>query len=287
MIGRRITATTRLAAVIGSPVRHSLSPLIHNAAFAAAGLDWAYLAFEVADGDAVGALTGARSLGIDGLSVTMPHKTAVARAVDERSVDAEVLDAVNCVVRRGDRLRGENTDGGGFLDALRLDEGIDPSGRTCVVLGAGGAARAVVHALGGAGAASVVVVNRTADRAERAAALAGTVGSVGGADAIDGADLVVHATPLGMAHRPGASVDAVELPVDPARLGIGQIVVDLVYQPALTPLLIAARERGAVTVGGLGMLIHQAAHAFRLWTGEDPPLEAMSAAAVAALAERR
>ncbi len=124
-----LSGATRLAAVIGDPIRHSRSPAIFNAAFAAAGLDWAYLAFEVPAGGAGGALDGMRALGIEGLSVTMPHKSDVAELVDERSPQAERLGAVNCVVRRGGRLIGHNTDGAGFVASLRADAGFDPAGR--------------------------------------------------------------------------------------------------------------------------------------------------------------
>jgi shikimate dehydrogenase len=259
-------------------VKHSLSPVLHNAAFRALGLDWAYLAFEVSRGEAGAAIVGARALGIDGLSVTMPHKEAVARAVDRLSATAERLGAVNTVVREGGALVGENTDGQGFLDSLRVDHGFDPANRRCVVLGSGGAARAVVLALVDAGAADVVVVGRSAERVGAAAALAGRRARPGNAAEVGEADLVVNATPVGMAGHPEGP------PVDATLLGPGQVVVDLVYHPAITPLLTAARERGAVAVGGLGMLVHQAAHAFRLWTGQEPPLEVMSAAAVQALA---
>ncbi len=295
---------TRLAGIIGDPVRHSLSPAMHNAAFAALGLDWAYLAFEVPEGHAHAAVAGARALGFVGLSVTMPHKAAVVHAVDRLSPVAEALDAVNTVVRRaGDVLEGDNTDGIGFLDSVRQDEGFEPAGRRCLVMGAGGAARAVVKALADAGAGEVVVVNRTPGRAAAAAALAGAVGRVGVmADAAD-ADLVVNATPMGMtvAGRPGADVLAIDgsgpdtrssdhvraaaSAVDATYLSPGQLVVDLVYHPLVTPLLDAARSRGATGVSGLGMLIHQAAHAVRLWTGEDPPLGVMSAAALAQLSK--
>src|SRR5205823_3687271 len=176
-------------------------------------------------------------------------------------------------------LVGDNTDGAGFVDALRTDEGFDPAGRRCLVLGAGGAARAVVLALAEAGTAEIVVVNRTPARGEAAAALAPAVARTGEAAAAGGADLVVNATPVGM------DGDA-SLPLDPADLGPGQLVVDLVYHPAHTPLVEAARSRGAAAANGLGMLIHQAAHAFRAWTGEDPPLEVMSAAALSELGRR-
>ncbi|MDP9072258.1 MAG: shikimate dehydrogenase [Actinomycetota bacterium] len=269
-----------MAAVIGDPVRHSLSPVLHNAAFRALGLDWTYLAFHVLSGEAAGAVLGMRALQLEGLSVTMPHKEAVAGLVDRLTPTVERLGAVNTVARVGRSLLGDNTDGQGFLDALRQDHGYDPQGRRCLVVGAGGAARAVVLALAGAGAAEVVVSGRSPDRVATAAALAGPVGRPGGAEEVGQADLVVNATPLGMAGHPAGPV------VDAARLGPGQVVVDLVYHPAITPLVEAARQRGATAVNGLSMLIHQAASAFRLWTGEDPPLEAMSAAAVGALVHR-
>jgi shikimate dehydrogenase len=229
-------------------------------------------------------------LGVEGLSVTMPHKEPVAKAVDRLTPTAELLGAANTVVRRGRDLVGDSTDGEGFIDALRQDEGFEVSGRQCLVLGAGGAARAVVLALGRAGAASVVVVGRTPWRVEAAAALAGAVGRAGRPEDVSGAEVLVNATPVGMGGprplRPGGSPLVLPLDVEPTRLGPGQLVVDLIYAPAVTPLMDAARSRGAVAVNGLGMLIHQAAHQFRLWTGEDAPLEAMSAAAMAAVAHR-
>lgn len=273
--------------MIGDPVRHSLSPAIHNAAFAALGLDWVFVALEVAAGEIAPALRGVRALGIDGLSVTMPHKHAVIHLVDRLTPAAEALGAVNCVAREGTMLVGDNTDGAGFVDALRADEGFDPSGCRAVVIGAGGAARAVTHALAGAGAAEVVVVNRTRDRAEAAAALAGTAGRVGEAADVGLADLVVNATPVGMPRigPDGAGVE--EMPVAADDLRRGQMIVDLVYAPPVTPLLRAAREQGATAVNGVGMLVHQAGHAFRRWTAQEPPLAAMSAAAIAAVARRR
>lgn len=272
MADRAITGTTRLAAVIGSPVRHSSSPAIHNAAFAAAGLDWRFVAFEVAPGDCGRALDGMRALGIGGLSVTMPHKDDVAALVDELSPDAEALAAVNCVVPVADgRLRGENTDGPGFVAALR-EAGIEPAGARCCVLGAGGAARSVVLALSRAGASDVAVVNRTPAKGETAAALAASVGRVGSAEAdIPDADIVVNGTPVGMGTSGG-------LPLDPARLRPGQVVADLIVHPRRTPLLDAAEAAGCRIVDGFGMLVHQAVVAFELWTGVEAPLGAMRAA---------
>lgn len=264
--------------MIGHPVSHSLSPVLHNAAFEALGLDWAFLAFDVPAGAAGGALDAMRALAIEGLSVTTPHKDDVARLVDRRSDTAERLGAVNAVVRRRGLLVGESTDGRGFVDSVRLDQGFDPAGHRCVVRGSGGAARAIVLALAGAGAGEVIVVpGRSMAKAEVAAALAGPAGRVGEAEEAAAADLVVNATTLGMAAGPEG------MPLDPSLLGPGQLVVDIVYPS--TPFVIAARQHGATAVNGLGMLLHQAAGAFRLWTGQDPPLEAMSAAALAAVGD--
>ncbi len=275
---RSITGTTRVAGVIGDPVRHSLSPAIHNAAFAEADLDWVYVAFEVADGDAARAVNGARVLGVDGLSVTMPHKATVIEALDRLTPTAERLGAVNAIVREGVELVGHSTDGAGLVDALAFDEGWAVAGHRAAVIGAGGAARAVVLALADAGAAEIVVINRTPEHAERAAELAGDVGRVGTpADARE-ADLIVNATPVGMlGHDESLAIDA-------SVFRVNQLVVDLVYAPPMTPMVQAARAAGAHAIGGLGMLVHQAAHAFTLWTGQEAPLPAMSAAAMAALA---
>jgi shikimate dehydrogenase len=273
-----ISGETRLAGVIGAPIRHSLSPAIFNAAFAACGLDWIYLAFEVEPGDAGRALDAMRALDIGGLSVTMPHKDAVAQLVDQCTPEAAALRAVNCVVATADGLLGENTDGPGFLDALRAEADVDVNGRRAVVIGAGGAARAIVLAMARAGATEVAVVNRTAARAEAAAALAGPAGHVADIEAIRGADLVVNATSVGMGDG--------MLPFDPSLLASGQVVADVVYHPSPSPLVAAARERGITAIDGLGMLVHQAGHAFRLWTALDAPIAAMREAALAGLAAR-
>ncbi len=267
-----MTGSTRLDAVIGSPVRHSLSPVIFNAAYDALGLDRVFVALDVAEGDASQAIDAMRTLGIDHLSVTMPHKTEVAHAVDELTDEARLLDAVNCVVHAGGKLIGHNTDGPGLLAALDHETGFAPQGKSCAVVGAGGAARAVVVSLARAGASEVVVINRSRDRAESAAALAGRTGRVGDPSDLGGVDLVVDATPAGMTGQP-------EVPFDPSVLTHHQVVADLVYHPAETPLIAAARARGITAVNGLGMLVHQAAIQFELVTGLDAPTETMWAAA--------
>lgn len=270
-VPERPTGSTRVAGVIGDPIRHSRSPAIHNAGFATAGLDWVFCAFEVPRGEGAAALAAVRALGLGGLSVTMPHKQDAARACDELTPAAAVLDAVNTVVpRRGGGLLGASTDGEGFLRSVR-DHGVDPGDGPALVLGAGGAARAIVLALAGAGA-DVTVAARRPEAADAAAEVAPGVRGVplAGCDPA-GFALVVNATPLGMQGEAPA--------VDPERLNPGQFVVDTVYHPMETPLLAAARARGVPCTNGLGMLVHQAALAFELWTGVDAPLEAMRAAA--------
>jgi shikimate dehydrogenase len=279
----RLSAATTVVGVIGDPVAHSLSPLLHNAAFEEMGLDWVSVGFRVASGSAGDALAGARALSLRGLSVTMPHKHAVSTLLDTLTPIARRLEAVNCVSIDESGPRGDNTDGPGLVAALRRGHDFDPAGRRCLVLGAGGAARSVVAALADAGAAEVVVVNRTPERAATAALLAGSVGRVGEPHDASACRLVVNATPVGMgtdsggAGGTGSSVEAAGTPwpLDPGLLGEGQVVVDLVYHPRVTPWLDAARTRGASVSNGIGMLVHQAALQLAIWTGEEPPVDAM------------
>lgn len=261
------TGETKLAGVMGWPVRHSQSPVLHNAAFAALGLDWVYLAFPVPPGRAQDALVSLDVLGVEGLSVTMPHKAAVSAAVDRRTGPAAALGAVNCVFRDGRSLVGDNTDGIGFVDSL-AEAGVKPEGMNALVVGAGGAARAVIRALADAGADRVAVHNRRVERAASAAALAGERGWIAGDADWSRADLVVQATPVGMGDDDTPAFDV-------GGLADHAVVADLIYHPADTPVLIAARDRGLKTVGGLGMLIHQAGHAFTRWTGTAAPLREM------------
>jgi shikimate dehydrogenase len=276
----RIGGRTHLAGVIGWPVDGSLSPVIHNAAFEALGLDWAYVPLAVPPGRVGEAVTGLRALGFAGANVTMPHKTEVAHAVDRLTDDARLLDAANTVTVGADLIEGANTDAPGFERFLRLDAGFDPGGRRAVVFGAGGAARACVLALGRAGLRELVVAIREPERGTALTRLTDgrpmqvRVVPIAGASS-ELADLVVNATPLGAAGE--------TLPHPP--LGPGVMVVDLLYRPAVTPLLAAARAAGAGAFGGLGLLLHQAALSFELWTGQEPPMPVMSAAALAELTD--
>ncbi len=277
----RIGGATRTLGIIGWPVRHSLSPTIHNAAFAALDLDWVFVPLPVAPGGAADALLGLRALGFAGANVTMPHKTDVADGVDTLSDDARRLRAVNTLVVRDDGIDGHNTDAPGFERFLRRDAGFDPAGRTALIYGAGGAARACALALARAGAARITVVARDPSSTPGLRSIRDGLPvqfvAVGFEDAPSHpSDLVVNATPLG--------ADGEELPL-PTVIE-ETLVVDLLYHPAVTPMQSSARARGATAFGGLGMLLHQAALSFELWTGQPAPLDVMSAAAVAALAER-
>ncbi|MBM3660610.1 MAG: shikimate dehydrogenase [Actinobacteria bacterium] len=264
--------STRVVGVIGDPVSHSRSPAIHNAAFAALGLDFVYVALPVAAGRGRDAVAAVRTLGLAGLNVTMPHKADVAATCDELSPAAAALGSVNTVVNHDGHVVGDSTDGPGLVAALR-ELGVDPAGRRVLVLGAGGAARAIVDALGRVGG-GVTVAARRVEAGERAAALAPGAATVGFDDldrAVVAADVVVNATPIGMQGEPP--------PFDPAILTDAQLVYDTVYHPSPTPLLAAAAARGIPCADGIGMLVHQAALAFVQWTGQAAPIEVMAAAA--------
>jgi shikimate dehydrogenase len=266
-----LNGETRVTGLIGDPIAHTRSPAILNAAFAEAGLNWVYLAFPVPKGKGAGAVRAMRHLHLAGLTVTMPHKADAAWASDELTPDAATLGAANVLtLLEHGRVRGSSTDGEGFVRSVR-DEGVDPAGKRALVLGAGGAARAIVLALGNAGS-HVTVAARRSDAAEAAAGMVRGAQSVRIDDADVGAyDIVVNATSVGMQGEPPI--------IDVNRLNSSQLVVDTIYHPMETPLLAAARARGVPCANGLGMLVHQAALAFEQWTGTDAPLEVMRAAA--------
>lgn len=264
--------------MVGWPIEHSLSPTIHNTAYRSLGLDWVYVAFPVEPARFAEAMAGLAAAGAAGVNVTMPHKEAAANVATARSDDVERLGAAN-VLTFSEGIVADNTDGPGFARFLQDDPGFDPSGRSAFVYGAGGAARACSLALARGGLERLVVGVRDPERARPLRdALEGlaTEVTVAGFDAsIAGADLVVNATPVGQGGE--------DLPLP--GLHAGQVVVDLVYRPAVTPLVVRARAAGAQAFGGLGLLLHQAALTIELWTGQVAPLSAMSAAALAELAE--
>jgi shikimate dehydrogenase len=281
-----ITGATRVVGVVGDPVGHSFSPIIHNAAFAALDIDWAYVAFPVEATNGSQVVTAMKTFGLQGLSVTTPHKDSVASFADEISADVGLLGASNTLVRLSDgRVRAETTDGLGCIGALHHG-GCDVAGKRVVVLGAGAAGRAVVLALARSGARSIVVINRNAERAEVAARLgraAGVQTTVGSTQTVLDSDVVINSTSVGL----GAAIDDGNAVLPEIELvAPGQVFHDLTYHPLETAMMRVASRRGATVIGGLGMLIHQAARQFELWTGHEAPLEVMFEAATSELARR-
>jgi shikimate dehydrogenase len=278
-----INGQTKLIGLMGYPVEHSLSPAMHNRAFDALNLNWCYVPLPVHPERLGEAVAGLWALGFVGANVTVPHKETVMSYLDEVAPEAQAIRAVNTIVVREEKSIGYNTDWQGFLTALS-EGGFDPLGKRAVVLGAGGAARAVVYALAQAGA-QVTVLNRTPSRAHALvqdfSPLFPSLSLVSSPLTLqaleEGANeshLLVNATPVGT----WPEVDQSPWPEDlafPAHLS----VFDLVYNPRQTKLLRQAQAAGAQVIGGLGMLVHQGAAAFELWTGEKSPVETMYEAA--------
>ena len=273
-----IGADTSLYAIFGHPVAHSLSPLMHNASFRALGLNSVYLAFDILPENSDAAAYAIRVLGIKGVNITIPHKERIIPFLDELSQEARLIGAVNTVKNEDGRLIGYNTDVGGFLRATREDLGFEPRASRAAVLGAGGAARAVLSALCMQGASRIFVLNRTYERAKGLASefkesfKKVSIYSVPLSeedevrDCLSGSDILVNATSAGM-----EGTGSVELPIE--VLPKGAVVYDLVYKPHKTPLLWEAQELGYRASGGLSMLIYQGAESFKIWTGLDAPID--------------
>ena len=272
-----------IAAVIGSPVSHSLSPAIHNAAFATASRDGEYVAVECGLRDVDTTVSNLQSSGLVGLSVTMPLKEAVIDCLDFVTPDADFLNAVNCISFGPTGSIGHNTDGDGCCDALIEQGGTRLRGATVVLLGAGGTARSIALALVRRGA-HVVIVNRTQSHAMELAGSFAAFGdevsiSVGDQSTIASASILINATSVGM--------NSSDMPVDTSVLHNRLTVLDAVYSPLETSLLSASRSAGATVVDGLWMLIHQARHQQKLWFGEFSDASAMRLAAERELSARR
>lgn len=271
--------------LIGWPVEHSVSPAMHNAAFAALGLPWRYTLIPVAPDRLEQELAELKAGGFRGVNVTVPHKQSVMPYLDETSEAARAIGAVNTIILRDGRLIGHNTDADGFWRALR-EAGYEPAGKSALVLGAGGAARAVVYALA-RGGSRVSVWNRTAGRArglaldlQKVGLTLSVVARLSDLELAD-VDLLVNATSIGMWPHEDASPWPATLPI-----GAHWTVFDLIYNPMETRLLAQAAAAGARTIGGLAMLVHQGALAFELWTGKSPPTDVMLAAAAESLEGR-
>jgi len=266
-----------LVGLFGHPVAENPTVVMHEAAYAELGLNWRYLTIEVLPEDLEAAMNGLRAFNMRGVNLTIPHKVAVLAYLDEVRPAAALMGAVNTVVREGDRLIGENTDGKGYMTALTADAGVDPRGKRVVVLGAGGAARAITVELALAGAETLVVVNRSARRGEELVELLNSRTSVRashvaweGAYAVPaGTEILVNATSIGLPPKADERPD-----IDYGTLKPGMVVCDVIPAPS-TPFLEAARERGSRPVDGLGMLVYQGAIGFKLWTGLDAPIKVM------------
>jgi shikimate dehydrogenase len=274
----------RRVGLIGDPVGHSISPLFQQAALDALGVDARYEAWRTGAEELAERVASLRAGEVLGANVTVPFKRAVMPLVDEVNGAAARTGAVNTIVNQGGRLAGFNTDVVGFVSALRGEGGFDPAGARAAVIGAGGAARAVVWGLREAGAASILVLNRTAERAaalvedlapDRGVAIALSPDVHAMAAALRGCDLLVNCTSIGMRHSAVAS----ELPIPAAAIPGGAFVADIVANPMETPLLREAAGRSCRTLGGLAMLVRQGAASFELWTGRAAPLDVMFAAA--------
>lgn len=268
----KVDQHTSLYGVIGNPVRHSLSPILHNAAFSAAGINAVYLAFEPSDIEAC--VRGIETLGIKGTSITIPFKRSVIPYLSDMDPVARRIGAVNTIVNQGGRLTGYNTDALGALKAL--EEEIEVAGTRCILVGAGGAARAIGFVLKEKGTA-ICIVNRSRDTGEKLArSLGGTFIPLEEIESADG-DILIQTTPVGM--WPHADQCLVPERVLRERM----VVMDIVYHPLETRLLRMSRARGCTTISGVRMLIHQGAEQFRLWTGIEPPLSIMDMALKEAL----
>lgn len=276
MIGGR----TQVVAILGDPVEHSRSPAMHNAAFAACRLDYVYVALRVRPLELRRAIAGVRALGFAGLNVTVPHKQRILPLLDRVSPEARAIGAVNTVVRDGRELVGYNTDAEGFRRALvRL--GFRARGKSVLLLGAGGSARAVAWALADDGVRHLTILNRSVPRASTLARKirqsgesvveVGSLSSARRREVVAGADLIVNCTSLGL---DGRGIP----PVSIADTRKTCVIYDLVYGKRPTPLVIAARRHGRIASDGLSMLLEQAGLAFGLWTGRRPPRRVMEAA---------
>jgi shikimate dehydrogenase len=284
----QITGHTKIVCIIGDPVEHSRSPQMHNAAFAELGLDYVYVAFHIRPDDLRAAMEGFKAIQVAGINVTIPHKQAVIPFLDEISREAELIGAVNTLIFDNGKIAGDNTDAPGFLQAME-EEGFDvPHGQSAVVLGAGGSARAIVVALALAGLKSITIANRTVSRAVSLAAdLSERTGTSIDGIGLDDARLPgTIATGALIVNTTSVSMDVSHpLLIRPEWLDPQSIVYDIVYTPPETRLLKAAAERGCPTIGGLGMLVHQGAIAFKKWTQISPPVETMRGALQQALGQ--
>jgi len=283
-----INGKTRVCAIIGDPVEHSLSPVMHNAAFKELGLNLVYVTFNVTRNGLKDAISGAKSLGLLGLNVTMPHKNAVMSYLDETDSAAKAIGAVNTILNEQGNLIGFNTDGKGAMIALQ-ENGVSTGEKKMLLLGAGGAAKAIAFQAAQE-VEELVVLNRTSEKAEKLAELlrkrfgnkakGGTLSAEALKKELKTTDILVNATSVGM--NPDVNVSPV--PSDLLRRDL--CVMDIVYNPLETKLLADAKAAGAKVASGLEMLLYQGAVAFEIWTNCPAPVDVMKKAALSELAEQ-
>lgn len=275
---RNLTGKTKVLCIIGHPVGHSLSPIMQNAALAASGLDYIYVPFDVHPDRLEHAVAGMRALGVSGFNVTIPHKVEIMACLDALDESAEVAGAVNTVLNDGEKLIGYNTDGDGFVRSLQDDLDFVPGSGTIILAGAGGAARGALAALCRAGARRIVIINRSLDKAQQLSVLLGqryTSTEIIPASMKDtitpylnDAVLFVNTTSLGMKNERIPFVSFEDMPPS-------MKIYDMVYAPAITPLLRDAADHGLRCANGLGMLAGQGELAFWIWTAVTPPVGVM------------
>jgi shikimate dehydrogenase len=264
-----------IVCVFGQPVAGNPTQYMMEKAFAALRLDWRYLTLEVAPPDLADAMRGMRAMGFRGCNLTIPHKVAVIPLLDRTSEAAGLMGAVNCVHRVGSELIGENTDGKGFVQSLRSV--VDPAGKNVVVLGAGGAARAIAVEVGLAGTAHLAIVNRDQSRGQELATLVSQRVHVpcsfvpwnGNYEVPPETDVVINATSIGLGDAEA------RVPLAVATLEADMVVADVIFNPPITRLLRDAKSRGCQTLDGLGMLVNQAVIGFKIWTGQDADPQVM------------
>ncbi|GAB6138841.1 shikimate dehydrogenase [Halanaerobaculum tunisiense] len=273
-------ANTEITGLLGDPVEHSLSPVMHNRAFQELGLNNLYLPWAVKEDKLAQAVAGIRGLDIKGANLTIPHKQQVLPHLDELSEEARLIGAVNTIENQAGKLIGHNTDGRGYLRSLQEEADFNPAAKKVLVVGAGGAARAVAFQLALAGVSELYIANRTVKKAKalieeinKQLEVTGKAISLSKerlAEKMERLDLVVDTTPVGM--YPQTEVE----PVIPADLLHSDLLVsDLVYNPQETVLLQVAKKKGAATLSGLGMLLYQGVIAFEIWTGKKAPVKVM------------
>jgi shikimate dehydrogenase len=274
----KIVGETKVLGIFGYPIRHTLSPLMQNAAIEALGLNYVYVPFEVSPSELEAALKGIRALGIKGVNITVPHKEKVISFLDEVREEASLIGAVNTIENRNGRLIGHNTDARGYISALREDAGFDPRGKRVLVIGAGGAARGIIAGLSIEGVSNITIANRTVEKGEALVEEFGKVfhgirfaahplSSLKDPRILSSIGLIINTTSVGL--KEGA------LDVDFTLTPSQTLVSDIVYKPPLTPFLKKAREAGRKTIGGLGMLIYQGAISLEIWTSKKAPVEVM------------